>query len=206
MENYTITKEQILETIRTGTDVTERYFKEIIPEAFKKELEIGKWYKYKLALFYVTNKISNNANYYNIFGFDVDGNWMTHNAKTYFDENYIEATPEEVEVALINEAKKRGFVEGAKFKSTISEKGQIRTVTEKRNWDFYLSYNSLNTSTPKTEWYNFNTQLQSNPTIFRDGKWAQILPQEKTVVPMAKALKIIAKKMKVSPENIEIQY
>jgi hypothetical protein len=42
---YEITKEQILETIRTGTDVTKRYFKEIIPEAFKTKLDTGKWYK-----------------------------------------------------------------------------------------------------------------------------------------------------------------
>ena len=42
--------------------------------------------------------------------------------------------------------------------------------------------------------------------IFTQGNWAQILPQENTIIPIEKALKIIAKKMKVSPENIEIQY
>ena len=42
--------------------------------------------------------------------------------------------------------------------------------------------------------------------IFANGKWAEIITEEKTVITMEKALKIIAKKMKVSPENIEIQY
>ena len=141
MEIYKITKEQILETIRTGTDVTKRYFKEIIPEAFKKELEIGKWYKYKLALFYVTNKKSNNANYYNVFGFDVDGNWMTDNAATSFNENYIEATPEEVEAALINEAKKRGYKEGVTI--TWKNKPKLIYTLGDDEFDYLISKNVL---------------------------------------------------------------
>ena len=213
---YEITKEQILKLANKAeqgcTSVIESDLKNWFPEAFKKELEIGKWYitdgnkcgQYGKTLIANFSGKEESSNY----GITFFGTWgkdltLYHND---LGRSTRLATPEEVEVALINEAKKRGFVEGAKFKSTISEKGQIRTVTEKRNWDFYLSYNSLNTSTPQTEWYNFNTQLQSNPTIFRDGKWAEILYQEKTVVPIAKALKIIAKKMKVSPENIEIQY
>ena len=188
---YEITKEQILETIRTGTDVTERYFKEIIPEAFKKELEIGKWYKYKLALFYVTNKRSNNANYYNVFGFDVDGNWMTDNAATYFDENYIEATDEEVEAALKKEAKKRGFEKSVESKCLVSNRNAVLSS------DPYFSGDRILARTKDL--------VSEFMILFKDGKWAEILSQEKTVVPMEKALKIIAKKMKVSPENIEIK-
>ena len=89
MENYKITKEQVLKLANKAeqgcTSVIESDLKNWFPEDFKKELEIGKWYKYKLALFYVTNKKSNNANYYNVFGFDVDGSWMTDNAATSFD-------------------------------------------------------------------------------------------------------------------------
>jgi len=192
MENYTITKEQILETIRTGTDVTERYFKEIIPEAFKKELEIGKWYKYKLALFYVTNKRSNNANYYNVFGFDVDGNWMTDNAATYFDENYIEATPEEVKVALKAETIKRYGKdwENTKIKAHADGQPWIASGLNKGCFSCILTLNKV---------------CSKHGVLYSHGKWAKILPQEKTVIPMEKALKIIAKKMKVSPEDIEIK-
>lgn len=190
---YEITKEQILEIIRTGTDVTERYFKEIIPEAFKKELEIGKWYKYKLALFYVTNKISNSTNYYNVFGFNVDGNWMTDNATTYFVENYIEATPVEVEVALKAETIKRYGKdwENTKIKEHADGKPWIGNGLNKGFFSCGLTPNKV---------------FSKHGVLYSSGKWATILPQEKTVIPMEKALKIIAKKMKVSPENIEIQY
>ena len=188
---YEITKEQILETIRTGTDVTERYFKEIIPEAFKKELEIGKWYKYKLALFYVTNKKSNNANYYNVFGFDVDGSWMTDNAATSFNENYIEATPEEVASSLKKEAKKRGYKQG------------ITCAFGKGAYNRMIRENEIRWV---PDWQDKGALCMGMNVIFTQGNWAEILSQEKTVISMEKALKIIAKKMKVSPENIEIQY
>ena len=190
MENYTITKWQI-KKLADKDSIVKDCLKNWFPDAFKKELEIGKWYKYKLALFYITNKTSYNTNYYNVFGFDVDGNWMSDNAKTYFDERYIEATPEEVSAALINEAKKRGYKKGVKCYFG-TEKHQRTISTD----DIIFDTNYLN---------NGGLCMGTN-VIFTQGNWAKILPQEKTVVPMEKALKIIAKKMKVSPENIEIQY
>ena len=96
---------------------------------------------------------------------------------------------------LKKEAKKRGYKGGIKLSPLESCSNAIDTEKE----DVY-SY------IPKVSHYIGN-RLQLNGTgIYQDGKWAEILPQEKTVVSMAKALKIIAKKMKVSPENIEIQY
>jgi hypothetical protein len=191
MENYKITKEQILAIEKVGGADVSLYLKETFPEVFKTELELNKWYKYKLALFYVTNKISNHTNYYNVFGFDVDGNWMTDNATTYFNENYIEATPEEVESALINEAKKRGYKKGVKCYFGTGKYQRIISTD-----DIIFDTNYVN---------NGGLCMGMN-VIFTQGNWVEILPQEKTIVPMAKALKIIAKKMKVSPENIEIQY
>ena len=190
---YEITKEQILETIRTGTDVTERYFKEIIPEAFKKELEIGKWYKrpHNSALFYVTEILNIDSNHCKVFGFDNVGKWMPENAKT-FPDNDFEATPEQIESALINEAKKRGFIDGVKFKDARYGKNSYKVSNE----NIFRLYNNE----------TLCIEDDGNVTVFYKGNWAQILPQEKTVVPMEKALKIIAKKMRVSPENIEIQY
>ena len=118
---------------------------------------------------------------------------MKDNSKTFWDKD-VEATPEEVEAALINEAKKRGYKGGIKLSPLESCSNAIDTEKE----DVY-SY------IPKVSHYVGN-RLQLNGTgIYQDGKWAEILPQEKTVVPMEKALKIIAKKMKVSPENIEIK-
>ena len=196
MENYTITKEQILKlaskAVQGCTSVIESDLKNLFPDAFKKELEIGKWYKYKLALFYITNKTSYNTNYYNVFGFDVDGNWMTDNATTYFNENYIEANPEEVEEALKAETIKRY---GKDWENT-----KIKAHADGQPW-IGIGLNKGFFSCGLTP----NNVYSKHGVLYSHGNWAQILPQEKTVIPMAKALKIIAKKMKVSPENIEIQ-
>ena len=191
MENYKITKEQILETIRTGTDVTKRYFKEIIPEAFKTELEVGKWYKMKGVIHFLCNFNGNIGNNGNSYGFNLNGEWMDNSMCFHNSDTYVEATPEEVESALINEAKKRGYKEGVRIKGL--ESGYSRIIPDGK-FEF-LSHNLL----------RFGS-INEGYDIFKYGKWAEILPQEKTVVPMAKALEIIAKKLKVSPENIEIQY
>ena len=187
---YEITKYQI-EKLADEDSIVKDCLKEWFPDVFKTELTIGKWYKYKLALFYITNKISNNTNYYNVFGFDVDGNWMTDNATTYFNENYTEATPEEVEASLISEAKKRGYKQG--ITCAFGKGAHNRMIRENEiRW--------------VPDWQDKGALCMGTNVIFTQGNWAKILPQEKTVVPMEKALKIIAKKMKVSPENIEIQY
>ena len=136
---YEITKEQILETIRTGTDVTKRYFKEIIPEAFNTKL----------------------------------------------------ATDEEISASLIAEAKKRGYKQG--ITCAFGKDAHNRIIRENEiRW--------------VPDWQDQGALCMGMNVIFTQGNWAQILPQGKTVVSMSKALKIIAKKMKVSPENIEIQF
>jgi len=192
---YEITKEQILETIRTGTDVTERYFKEIIPEAFKKELEIGKWYitdgnkcgQYGKTLIANFSGKEESSNY----GITFSGTWgkdltLYHND---LGRSTRLATPEEVSAALINEAKKRGYKEGVTI--TWKNKPKLIYTLGDGEFDYLRSKNVL---------------VFGNYGVFDGKQWAQILPQEKTVVPIAKALKIIAKKMKVSPENIEISF
>ena len=153
---YEITKEQVLENYKYALNnqdyLSARNLKEWFPNAFKKELEVGRWYKSIKRNFLVNYQGDNMENY---------GFWENQGFKNniafggYWKDECIEATPQEVETALIAEAKKRGFKEG------------------------YILFNS--------------------------GKWAEIIPQEKTIVPMENALKIIAKKMKVSLENIEIQ-
>ena len=197
MENYTITKEQILETIRTGTDVTERYFKEIIPEAFKKELEIGKWYKTKKEGFEkcLFNFLGENDKCIIAYGFNAQGAWSS---KTYWFSYYktmefLEATPEEVEEALKAETIKRY---GKDWENT-----KIKAHADGQPW-IWIGLNKGFFSCGLTP----NNVYSKHGVLYSHGNWAQILPQEKTVIPMAKALKIIAKKMKVSPENIEIQY
>lgn len=45
---FTITKEQVLEAVRTGTDVTKKYFKEILPEVFETDVETASLKKLKI--------------------------------------------------------------------------------------------------------------------------------------------------------------
>ena len=201
---YEITKEQILQlankTEQGCTSVIESDLKNWFPEAFKKELEIGKWYitdgnkcgqygKTLIANFSGKEEASN-------YGITFLGTWgkdltLYHND---LGRSTRLATPEEVEVALKSQAQKLGFKEGVRFIPLFSNGTNYRgnSVVEITEDEFLFQDNTLFTI--------------SGYRIFANGKWAQILPQEKTVVPMEKALKIIAKKMKVSPENIEIQY
>ena len=191
---YEITKEQILETIRTGTDVTERYFKEIIPEAFNTKLDTGKWYKsstdIEFLVYYQSNGFDN-------YGFLED---QPYRDNLFFGDCWYNmsrlATDEEVSAVLKKEAKNRGYKEGVRIYD-VYLKEKTRVSSDKLDYEM-CGHNPDN--------YGMCLRDSAGAIIFSNGKWAQTLPQEKTVVPMAKALKIIAKKMKVSPENIEIQY
>ena len=198
MENYKITKEQILAIEKVGGADVSLYLKETFPEVFKTELEVGKWYKMKGNTHFLCNFNGNIGNNGNSYGFNLIGEWMDNSMYFHNSDTYIEATPEEVSAALINEAKKRGFKNG---------------VTILRG-DWYSGFSAPKVTIEKEEEQHRTSGFEfRNDTLFLDGyiifysgNWAEIIPQEKTVVPMAKALKIIAKKMKVSPENIEIQY
>ena len=193
---YEITKEQILAIEKVGGADVSLYLKETFPEVFKTELEVGKWYKMKGDIHFLCNFNGNIGNNGNSYGFNRTGKWMDNSMCFHNSDTYVEATPEEVESALINEAKKRGFKLGVKVVGLYND-GSPHQIT-----DFIINKDDF---TYKT----LDNALVCNKLgfrIFAKGKWAEILSQEKTVVPIAKALKIIAKKMKVSPENIEIQY
>ena len=92
---------------------------------------------------------------------------------------------------LKKEAKKRGYKQG------------ITCAFGKGAYNRIIRENEIRWV---PDWQDQGALCMGMNVIFTQGNWAQILPQGKTAVPMAKALKIIAKKMKVSPENIEIQY
>ena len=201
MENYKITKEQILKLANKAeqgcTSVIESDLKNWFPDVFKTELTIGKWYKHseEAGLFYLTEITDSACHGY---GFRKSGIWFSTSkndrsaycAVNNFHFKYlVEATPEEIEASLISEAKKRGYKEGVTI--TWKNKPKLIYTLGDDEFDYLISKNVL---------------VFGKYAIFDGEQWAEILPQEKTVVPMEKALKIIAKKMKVSPENIEIQY
>ena len=197
MENYTITKEQVLAIKKVGGADVSLYLKETFPEVFKTEFKVGTVYKIDKNIFYCT-EINERGVLYGYGLFDAkwgerfnDGSYICACNEVAAKDRLVEASTQEWESALINEAKKRGYKEGVRIKGL--ESGYSRIIPDGK-FEFFshnlLRFGSLN------EGYD----------IFKYGKWAEILPQEKTVVPMAKALEIIAKKLKVSPENIEIQY
>ena len=87
--------------------------------------------------------------------------------------------------------KQGGYKKGSKTKCLVSQREVILTSEP------YYSDGRINC---KTE------SLPSGyAVLFMDGEFAEILPEEKTVITKEKVLKILAKKLKVSPESIEIK-
>lgn len=196
---FTITKEQILEIEERAKkgciNVIQSNLKNWFPKAFKRELTVGRWYKYtpKGNIIYCS-KIGHDGTLYG-YGFiagqfeiyedEKSGYCMCNSVST---EYLIEATHEEVENALTTEAKKRGYKKGVRVKNHQGER-----ILDELDIEFMDKPNGI-----------FNKQ-DAGVWIFMDGIWTEIIPEEKTVITKEKALKILAKKLKVSPENIEIK-
>ena len=98
MENYKITKEQVLAIEKVGGADVSLYLKETFPEVFKTELEVGKWYKGSADIeFLICYQGNGNDNY---------GFWQDQPYRNnlffgdYWDGMSRLATDEEVEAAL----------------------------------------------------------------------------------------------------------
>jgi hypothetical protein len=135
-----------------------------VPE-IKTSLEANRWITTDL---YMNEKwlvyVNPDGSYY---GFDTNGNWFTvkktsYNPLTDFNNRY--ATPEEVETALINEAKRRGFTFGKYFKE----------LQDKENGGL------IEKSGRCGKWFDFkNNKLfvigYGRWKIFDNGNWATII-------------------------------
>ena len=187
---YEITKYQI-EKLADEDSIVKDCLKEWFPEVFKTELETGKWYKGSTDIEFLICYQGNGNDNYGFWGDQPYKNNISFG--DYWDDMSRLATEEEVEAALKSQAQKLGFKEGLRFIPLFSNGTNYRgnSVVEITEDEFLFQDNTLLTI--------------SGYRIFANGVFAKILPQKKTVVPMEKALKIIAKKMKVSPENIEIK-
>lgn len=173
MKNYTITKEQILQ-LSDFDEIVKELLKEGFPDAFKKELEVGKWYivngdkcghggKNLIANY---SGIESDSNY----GLRFSGEW--DNELSIFHKDLVsisrEATPAEVEAALIAEAKKRGYKGGIKLFPLEHCASEIDIEKQ----DVYKFYPNVSDK--------IRERLELNGTgIYQDGKWAEILPEEK---------------------------
>lgn len=181
MENYTITKEQILELHESNSYEIRIQIAKMFPYAFKKELEVGKWYKrpHNSALFYVTEILNIDSNHCKVFGFDNLGNWMAENAKT-FPDNDFEATPKQVETALINQSKKLGIKEGV-FVSRNLMHANTDNITLLKGEKYFYDF-------------NFDILYLNEKEIYSNGVFAKVIPEETKVITMDKAVKILSKK------------
>jgi len=155
-KEYTITKEQILQLADPDFHA-DRLIKKWFPEAFEVKLEVGKWYKSedeyasKMIVFAEAIKGKETIKGY---GFGVSGNWLV---SMFGSLKWRLATYQEVEAALIAEAKKRGFKEGVyyryKDKPLCEAKGYLVLQSE-----YKLAFSG------------------SGWIIFQNGVWGEIIP------------------------------
>jgi len=145
MKKFEITKEQIKTIEADGCT----YVKEWFPDAFKKKLIIGKWYKAPYgSLICFTGDLRKS------YGISNFGNWFNDDWVLNQSE-LIEATPQEVESALICEATKR-YANGVIIQSLYDyEAKKIGNCIQ---------------------YYNETNCLWSNGVkLFDNGKWAEII-------------------------------
>lgn len=132
-------------------------------------IEVGKWYKgnnnrCKKALFFCTG--FNNSSKPLGYGFDVYGDWCDLDDVTWTSE-VTEATLEEVEQRLIEEAKRIGFVKGAKIKGIGINKDISNVCNSPINGNFKFFSDS-----------NILDSEYGTGHVFNNGKWAEIIDEK----------------------------
>lgn len=156
-----ITKKQVKEAYDNVEKLKEWY-----PEAFEVTLEVGVWYK---------NNLKQLFNYQSIvekrpqgYGFDVAKRWINYSLKDigFNEKGIVKATPQEIETALIAEAKKRGYKDG-NYECLV-----CKTYKHSDNYIYCIEGNILVSG--------WNDQISRN-IIFKNGAWAEIIkPKQMT--------------------------
>jgi hypothetical protein len=151
-EPLTVSKEFILELHNDviWPSVKAKIEKEF-PQLFEVKLEVGKWYKV------VGKNIIFSLYEDGIYGF-MNGVEKTMNWDFVYNSVLELADESLVETALVNEAKKRGFKEGVKIKNLFD-------------------YNLIICKGEINNFYSNQLWFDKVGCIFKDGKWAEILPQ-----------------------------
>lgn len=160
MKKYKITREQILE-LSNQNSYTKSRLLSLFPEAFEDELT--GWLK--------TNHPGNEnwlmyASKDNLrYGIDGWGDWFHRDGKYNTDENYDRlATHKEVEKALIDEAKKRGYREGVMIEDIYI--GTPNTTVSSNNFDWEeLPFKQKSMALRDSE----------GSILFVDGQWTPII-------------------------------
>lgn len=159
MKTFTITVEQIEELSKWKHG--KRLMQDWFPEAFEKQLEVGRIYKYPnfrggKFMFKFNGEFGEMITY----GFDANGKWCNELGihKVHIND-YKEATKEEWLEALKEEAKKRGFKKGVKY-NYADKPYLIKTFQD----ELYLCH-SLDL-------------VDGGDIILEDGVWAEVIKEE----------------------------
>lgn len=171
-------------------DTTSDYLREKleaqVPALRRSKIQEGKWYKYRKTdcIVFVTNLKRIEA-----YGFNESGEWRdsTRSNGWSFEsepEQWQEATSEQVLKALSAEARKRGLVHGAKYKSLLDDE-IINSVSG-------YEYSLVNT----TIW-------NDNGCLMSDGKWAE--PIDEDLIAIEK-LEVEVKAIKERLDNMKALY
>lgn len=133
---------------------------------FKTQLEVGKWYTHDNGfLFCFTGGFDKDKDPFG-YGLSTYGNWYDLDETEDGGWNGKElrpATKEEVEEALINEAKKRGFKEGVRIKVHADELDNPENTGRSLNIDGnHITYDG-------------ESLVFDCAVIFHNGKWAEII-------------------------------
>ena len=136
----------------------------------KKELEVGKWYRLKNnnLVFTTSGLLKGHVSGY---GFSHGGTKWSDEYPDFLVESFKEATPQEVEKALIEEAKRRGLVNGVNIKSSWLQYGKTSDGKLGGRYNYIEKYNEL--------------EIDSNVclyTIFQNGQWATVIEKDKIEV------------------------
>ena len=158
MKIFTITEEQVKEAYNAACNEWKAKIKDWFPEAFEKQLEVGKVYKYpslgEKFMFKFNGFGANN------YGFSTIGEW--HNDLGVWENEvhlYKEATKEEWLEALKEEAKRRGFKKGVKY-NYVNNPYFIKRFKD----ELYLGYSV--------------DLADDGDIILEDGVWARVIKEE----------------------------
>lgn len=198
-----VSKTFLLEGYDAACSQWKKIIKKEAPELFEDEvrLEVGKWYKFKEG--YDVRSYSNFMFLYSgeegdcaASGFNTKGDWCENTLGVNYQNSYREATREEVKSALVKEAKKRGYKVGVKIKPI--GKYPITTIG-RLDFSYWEIDNeiTLHVVALENEWED----SCSNPQIFKDGKWAEIIKEQKVEL----TLQEIADKFGVSVESLRVK-
>ena len=159
MKTFTITEEQIEELSKWKHG--KRLMQDWFPEAFEKQLEVGRVYKYPSFregkfMFKFNGEFGEMITY----GFDSNGKWCgTLSIHENLINNYEEATKEEWLEALKEEAKRRGFKKCVKY-NYVDKPYLIKTFQDELRLGYSVDL------------------VDDGDIILRDGVWAEVIKEQ----------------------------